>query len=119
MKIRLGFVSNSSSASFIVAVDKKAKKVMAKIVVEVDLAEYVEKRIKTVEDLDAYRKSEYCGNMADYGKCRKAIESGMDVLILSASDEDRENSVESMLCNMGLKNVVIGDGFVIQGHGGY
>ena len=43
----------------------------------------------------------------------------MDVLILSASDEDRENSVESMLCNMGLKNVVIGDGFVIQGHGGY
>ena len=49
MKTRNGFVSNSSSTSFIVAIDKTLPK--AKIVMEIDLSNYGDV-IETVEELD-------------------------------------------------------------------
>lgn len=51
MKIRNGFVSNSSSSSFAISVTKGAK---PKMIMEIDLEQFEETRIKTVKKLDNY-----------------------------------------------------------------
>jgi hypothetical protein len=57
MKRRQGFVSNSSSSSFIIAVDKEVKNEDLKV--EVSIAKCVDARIETVEELQAYYEREY------------------------------------------------------------
>ena len=61
MKIRNGFVSNSSSSSFIVAV-KDEESAKTKIQIEVDLSKYASDTIKTIEELDSYVLDNYAGN---------------------------------------------------------
>ena len=56
MKIRTGFVSNSSSSSFIVAAPPQKDSTKVTITIEVDLAEYANTTIKTVEELIEYFK---------------------------------------------------------------
>ena len=51
MKVRNGFVSNSSSSSFIIATDKKGSKnsIPLEIKVEIDLKKYIDESISTIK----------------------------------------------------------------------
>lgn len=57
MKTRFGFVSNSSSSSFMVAVPKGKTNIT--ITLEVDLTDFDSKTFETVEELDEYIVEEY------------------------------------------------------------
>ena len=126
MKIRNGFVSNSSSSSFIVA-SKKGSKV--KLTLEVDLAEYGDK-IETIEQLNEYFITErYQKNIEDmiskdgyeaerYNKCVKAIKEDKVVLLGSFSSDG--GALDQFLCEHGISDLCQGDIELIDGgEGGY
>lgn len=63
MKVRNGFVSNSSSSSFIISTDQEE----VKINIEVDLTKFIKATIKTKEELDKYLLEEsYCDNIEEW-----------------------------------------------------
>ena len=116
MKIRTGFVSNSSSSSFVVAT--KADKKELKIQVELTLDHLVNKVIKTekqweeyclenygfetLQELfeDKYYSPKYLGGLNE-------IKAGKTLLVGSCSNEsyDDETGAEMYLFNNGLKEL--------------
>ena len=105
MKIRNGFVSNSSSSSFIVAVDGDKTKVT--LTVEVDLADYgtvcrTETEVTEMFELDyGTEEMEDEDAMAPtYQKCLQAVRDGK-IIILGSFVSD-EPGVEAYLCEEGL-----------------
>jgi hypothetical protein len=74
MKTRMGFVSNSSSSSFIVAGDKNNSKLT--MMIEVDLEDFSEKVITTISELNEYIVSEYGWADDDGDTAAKIIENG-------------------------------------------
>lgn len=109
MKTRNGFVSNSSSTSFVVAL-KNAKKTSTKVKleIEVDLKDYGTV-FTNVEELRKYYKDELCDEDLDQNEdfqlAKKAIEKGKAVIIGSFSDECTE-AVEQLLCREGLEGYI-------------
>ena len=83
MKTRTGFVSNSSSSSFIVAFKKNAK-----VKIEIDLTEFGN-TIKTIKQLDEYFKEvmkfsedkpDETGTIKEqYTQCKKALSEGKKI----------------------------------------
>lgn len=119
MKVRLGFVSNSSSSSFIVAVDK-GKGGKFRISLDVDLENLADRKISSLEDLDKY-VLEYGLDVEwikeTYEEIKLEIEKGRDVLIGSfASDND--NPIEQLLCEKGIPKDVEGI-TIIENEGGF
>ena len=120
MKLRNGFVSNSSSSSFIVAV-KDATKIQ--LVIEADLEKFADKIITTEEELNKHFEYEWGDEFKDkdewvmktYNKCLKAINDGMKVLFGSFSSDGE--ALEQFLCEEGVPDSPGID--VIQGDGGY
>ena len=127
MKVRTGLVSNSSSASFIVAFDKE-ESLKGKLVIDVDLSEYADIISNKEELLNHYisyydteeelLKDEYDGEK--YKRELQIIESGKKVAIIDVSDDTGE-MYESVLCNKGLNDFKFNgdDVEVIEGEGGY
>jgi len=130
MKIRQGFVSNSSSSSFVVSLDNE-KSCKVKITLEVDLAKYGDK-IKTKDDLYTYIRDNYCYdeeesienfiNKDSYGgkTCKKmleAIQKGR-VVVAGSFASDNGDPVEYFLCEKGLPRDCP-DIDVIENEGGY
>jgi hypothetical protein len=122
MKIRSGFVSNSSSSSFVIAVDPGHTK--CEITFEVDFSEYVRKYdpkpISTVEQLDEWNQKEWDGDMdkKTYKRCLDSIQAGK--IILSGSFDDQSGDpIEEMFCNIGLKKFALDGVDIIQSDGGY
>ena len=130
MKTRNGFVSNSSSSSFVIAVKDDAK---VQITVEVDLENFGT-TIETIEELDAYilDRYGYSGKSIDelcseceyteriYDASKKEIEAGKKVIHGSFSDDSYDNPLEAYLCHNGLKGIVDTDKIeVIDSEGGY
>jgi len=135
MKIRSGFVSNSSSSSFIVAVkDKNNAKI--RLTIEVDLSKYAHRYggpaiISTVEQLYKLFKEDYDYDAAEtdqrkndefweerYKKAKAAIERGKVVLFGRFSDQEGD-AVEALLCENGLKEEESSDVEIIHSERGY
>ena len=91
MKIRSGFVSNSSSSSFIVAIPKDSKKVHITVNTTVDLLDHVEEVLKTKKEVIRYFTNVYgLDNCSEewLEKCFQAIKEGQEILVGSVSDEN-------------------------------
>ncbi|MHA2280251.1 MAG: hypothetical protein ACXAC5_05270 [Promethearchaeota archaeon] len=117
MKVRSGFVSNSSSSSFIVAVEDETR-VKVKISFEADLEKYARRKLSTIEELNEYY-DDYWGDRGwKYEECRKAIEAGKVVLVGSFDDQSGDE-LERFLCDNGLQGIVTDDVEIIQSEGGY
>ena len=117
------FVANSSSSSFIVAVNKGNLKI--KLEMEVDLEKYADKTISTIEELIYYFKEDMCYSVEEleeneeYQNAKRAIQDGKTVLIGSFSNESGDD-LEYFLCENGLKdNINSKDLVIIQSEGGY
>jgi len=126
MKIRNGFVSNSSSSSFVISTKKG---VTPKIKVEIDLSEYFTKTISTIKECREYIKEyEYVDTDEEidaeiesddrYKEMLELIEAGNVIHIGSVSDE-MDDPIEAMLCNGGLGNIKTKDIKIIQDCDGY
>jgi hypothetical protein len=131
MKTRNGFVSNSSSSSFVIAVDKPKDGEKLKVTVgfEVDITKYGDE-IKTKEDLDARFLEDYSyegktiNKILDsepyirdsYYQLLSAINKGKIVLMGTFSDQGE--AVESFLCENGIPKNSKGIE-IIQSDGGY
>jgi len=107
MKTRIGFVSNSSSSSFIIAA-KNPDNLKATIQIDVNLSDFesiYRSRITTVEQLKNYYIDDYCYEETElaeneyYQSCVKAIERGETIIFLTFSSD--ECGVESAIHEMG------------------
>lgn len=105
MKTRHGFVSNSSSSSFIVSVKKGTKPIVS---FDVDLTEFG-KVIKTEKELKAFWKSYYYASdeieLAEdsfYQSSLKEIKNGRYVVIGQFSDNGT-GALETFLCDAGIE----------------
>jgi hypothetical protein len=123
MKFRAGFVSNSSSSSFIIGVKEPLKKIM--VTVEIDINPYVEKAIKTEQDLFKYFQNEYGEHFLQedawstkmYNKCLSSIRNGETILVGSFTNEGGEYG-EALLCDHGIPKNTKGIN-IIHSEGGY
>jgi hypothetical protein len=101
MKRRQGFVSNSSSSSFIIAVDKDVEN--KDIRIEISIEDCIEKRLSTIEEVQKYFLDQYgeadqtFGDMlvaegewfsAQYDMCVEEIENEREIIFGRASNED-------------------------------
>ena len=91
MKTRLGFVSNSSSSSFILAVPKNTVRLSVSVKTSVNLFGFVQEVLKTRKDVIDYFNA-YFGDISECPEgwlngCLDAIERGDDVFVGSVSDE--------------------------------
>lgn len=110
MKIREGFVSNSSSSSFIVALPADKSPIIS---IKVDISKFASNKISTIAELNRYWKRDRDELDEDYENCRKAIEAGKVVYLGWFSDEDYDNGMAVGLCHRGLKAEDMPDGSVI------
>jgi len=98
MKTRMGFVSNSSSSSFIIASKEKPK-----MIIEIDIEYIADKKITTEKELVEYLLEEYGYDTIEeffdneewdknnYDKCLKALEEG-NFLYAGSISSDGETS---------------------------
>lgn len=130
MKIRNGFVSNSSSSSFVVAVDGETR---VKLTIDVDLSKHG-KVLRTIEELDALYLKEWAYGHdsidswlndeedswahAQYNQAKKAIENGK-IVISGWFHDDRGDPIEAMLCYNGLHGIVPNNIEIIYSDGSY
>jgi len=116
MKIRSGFVSNSSSSSFIVAAGKNPAKVS--ITLEVDLEKYVQRTLNTEEEVLDYLVMEHGEERKSrILDCLQAIREGNRILVGDFSSEGEE-PIEQLLCEIGIPKNTPGIK-IIYNEGGY
>ena len=127
MRIRRGFVSNSSSSSFILTTQLKKisvedGKVTLSITVPLD-SDLIEEVISTRKELYAYwedyygesvdemrkDKESYAEELEQLEKLERLVDNGLTVIIGICSDEDR-GGIGSYLYNNGFGDVTVNNG---------
>lgn len=127
MKRREGFVSNSSSSSFIVVANSEEDIKKLKLTVKFDLTTFLDSYkgiLRTKEEVIEYLKEQcmyYDEEVCDDSKKMiDAVDNGKLVFIGSFSDDNYNSDIENYLCNHGLYDVKMPKGAeIIQGEGGY
>ncbi len=126
MKIRNGFVSNSSSSSFLISAKDGED---PKIKIEIGLSQYVEDTLVTVKDVREYIKNQEFVDTDEeidaeiesdnrYKKMLQAIDKG-NVIYLGEVSDEMDDPISAMLCHNGLGEVSGGNFEVIQDCDGY
>lgn len=108
MKIRNGFVSNSSSSSFVIACIPSES---LKMTIEIDLSKC--KKISTVEELDIYFNDdygkdwkEYKSSLNKYNKYNTAIQSGKQIVVFCNSNDD-DDPISNFLYYVGANDELL------------
>ena len=127
MKTRQGFVSNSSSSSFIVAA-KSEEDLECSIVTKVNLANYLSRYTETItneaELLEHFRdilydaRDEEIEEDKDYKRYLEQIKEGKKLFFLMC-DSDSGNAIEQSLCYGGLGEILEDEVTIIKGEGRY
>lgn len=124
MKTRNGWVSNSSSSSFIIS---KKGEMNFKVMVEMDFKDCINTTLKTKEEVETYIIDEYCWRdrtiedvfedepyvEEQYKSMIKAIDNNETVYVLSGSSEDYDGAGMYLYHNglQGFKDInIIEDG---------
>ncbi len=126
MKIRQGFVSNSSSSSFVIATN--GKKLIA--TVEIDLENFIHTKITNENELIDYIL-DYYGYNKDFNyeedlnaknlfnKYKNYLNEGLSIMIGTAEDCSN-NSIEEFVCTNGLEGMkFVEEVKIIESGGGY
>lgn len=119
MKVKSSFITNSSSASFIISTPKGfTNPIKIKLEIQVDLYELNDKSATNKEDL--WKLLEYCGYEDMFEELNFEIEQGRDIHILQADSND-ENPAIMLISRSGLKEHLVNKDEikVIMGEGGY
>ena len=133
MKKRTGFVSNSSSSSFIIAAKPK-QSLRANIKTGVDVSRFIDISITNLKELEQYYIDQYCwekrpilkealeeeDRLEEYKERVALIESGYFIYLGSTSNENGDDGVEMLLCEQGINVLDFEDEvLIIEGEGGY
>ena len=121
MKKKLDFVTNSSSASFILGlINKEDALLNVTIATKVDLNQYLESKMFNIDSLIEYwDKYLYRERDEEFETCKEIIEKGGIIYVLNC-DSCSEDPIERMLTEQGLNCIKFPDNVkVIQGSGGY
>lgn len=102
MKMRCGFVSNSSSSSFILSCEKDTK---IKLTIEVDLAEFAELITADKERIKQFIKESYFDSYVIplQEKIFKEIDKGKEIYICKVSTHYGDK-LQSFIYDQGLKS---------------
>jgi len=125
MKKRNGFVSNSSTSSFVVSCKKGNTK--TKVTIEIDLDDYSSSSITSVKELEEYILNETCYDNLDevlrseywakiYKESKRAIKN--ERIVLCGGFSSDSCGIESYLCGGGLKNIISKNIKIIQDDAG-
>ncbi|MCK9428938.1 MAG: hypothetical protein M0R17_02870 [Candidatus Omnitrophica bacterium] len=121
MKLRTGFVSNSSSSSFIIAaIDQNKLKV--KVEIEADLSKYLEQTITSEDELWDFIKDRYYDDdnqKEEFIKLNNYLKTHGNIIILNMSSDNYEDPIEQFLLDRGIKDLSNSNITVIEGEGGY
>jgi len=125
MKFKASEVTNSSSTTFLIGILTKdgSDDLKVEIKVIVNLKEFLERTMKTIEELDLWVDDWYGDPNAlpnhEYERCKNIIQKGGVVQLLHVTDES-DNPMEVFLTQHGIENVNLPDNIVvIRGQGGY
>ena len=124
MKVKLDFVTNSSSTSFVIAVKDVKKDSKIKFEMEYDLTKNYHAIISNEQELIAYLYDKYAWDIEnkqnimeyfnnDFNEYKKYIDEGFTIIISSFSSEDFDDTASQYLYYNGFPDNVESENFKI------